>query len=391
MNPLRCDEIKNSLVEYLEFELPLTNREHFYEHLVHCAQCRSVHDELKQILTDVKNIDVVYPSQAFWDGLPGSVLDEVKHQRSTLPQATTEDVPSSNIESNTVSYDDNKVIVFSKIRSRKLNDSILRSEQLSEDGTKQVSPFNEKHAAAKHWPRVVLSIAAAVLIGIVTTFSLLEKEAIIQDSVGFQAKIQTEQSLADLARKIAPLSQPGNQFGFTSQDILFNEFAIGSMFSEAKAYAKAWRAVELKTHLALLKTALLNETSPQHTIINAIDHLQSEFESKSDFIIANQELTRLLNKYAEIIKEQDDKRYNLVKAGAWTFDYALAVVAQDEVRVKQRNQLAELAVVLQINGVPPGVIKSLNKIQGVVNQSTITSRDYQQILDEVENIRSLLG
>ena len=391
MNPLRCDEIKNSLVEYLEFELPLTNREHFSEHLVHCAQCRSVHDELKQILADVKSIDVVYPSQAFWEGLPGSVLDEVKYQRSTLSQTTIEDVPFSNIENNTVSYDDNKVIVFSKIRSRKLNDSILRSEQHAEDNIKPGSLFNEKHAAAKHWPKIALSIAAAVLMGIVTTFSLLEKEAIIHDSVGFQAKIQTEQSLADLARKIAPLSQSGNQFGFTSQNVVFNEFAIGSMFSEVKAYAKAWRAVELKTHLALLKTALLNEASPQRDVIDGVDQLQSELKSQTNFINVNQALTRLLNEYAETIKVQDDKRYNLVKAGAWMFDYALAVVAQDEASVKQRNQLAELAVALQINGVPPGVIKSLNKIQGLVNQSTITNKDYQQILDEVENIRSLLG
>jgi hypothetical protein len=397
MNPLRCDEVRNSLLEYLEFELPLTDREHFYEHLTSCAQCRVVHDELQQVLTDVKSIGVVYPSPAYRDGLAGNVLEEVKRRQSTAAQVPADTMPDGKAAvssgSNAASHA-GKVIVFSRIKERKHKPAAVRSATPPVENIQPVPPGNEKKAAASLWPRIALPAAAAVLIGIAATLSLLkENEVIIQDNIGFQAQIQSEQSLAELAGKIAPMPQPGSQFGFAQQKVLFNGFSIGSMFSAVKAYALAGQPLELKIHLALLKTSLMNEVYPQHNIIDTVSRLQLQIETQVDFAALNRELTLLLNEYAAVIKEQDSQRYNLVKAGAWLFDYALAALAQDDVSIiKQSHQLAQIISELQsIAGVPPGVIKSLGKIQNIVNQpSTNTQRKYQQILDEVENIRSLL-
>ncbi|MCI0507234.1 MAG: zf-HC2 domain-containing protein [Gammaproteobacteria bacterium] len=397
MNPLRCDEVRNSLLEYLEFELPLTDREHFYEHLTSCAKCRVTHDELLQVLTDVKSIGVVYPAQAYWDGLAGNVLEEVKHLQLTAAQVSADAIPDSEAMVNYASHSanhDGKVIVFSRIKDRKRKAAAVHSGTPAITNIQQVTPGNEKKAAARLWSRIALPAAAAVLMGIAVVLSLLEENAvIIQDNIGFQAQIQSEKSLAELAEKIAPLSLPGNQFGFAQQKALFNEFSIGSMFSEAKAYAHAGQSLELKTHLALLKTALLNEADSQRNIIDSVSRLQLQLETQLDFAGLNRELTRLLNEYAAAIKEQDSQRYSLVKAGAWLFDFALSVLAQDDVSiVKQSKQLAQLATALRATGAPPGVIKSLNKIQDIVKEpASFTQSKYQQILNEVENIRSLLG
>ncbi|WP_455366934.1 zf-HC2 domain-containing protein [Kaarinaea lacus] len=402
MNPLRCDEVKNSLVEYLEFELPLTDRERFYEHLAQCSQCRAVHDELQQVLTDVKSIDVVYPPQTYWDDLSGNVLNEIKLLRATAADESIEPMSEAGGFGHDISHDDssdsNNVIVLSEIKSRKINESEKDKVPVyhREYTVEQVEPPKDRQHAAKRWPRIALPIAAAVLIGIATTFALLERQGEIynnkfQDNIGFQAQIQSEQSLAELARKVAPLAQPGNQFGFATQKVLFNEFAIGSLFSEAKAYAAAGQAVELKTYLALLKTALQNEASTQHDIIAGVTQIQLQLSTQNDFVETDKELIRLLNGYVAAIKLQDVQRYNLARAGAWLFDYALAALAHDKKNVKQLSQLAELTTALRSSGVPPGVVKSLEKIQAIAGQTTFADRDYQHLLQEVENIRSLLG
>ena len=394
MNPLRCDEVKNSLVEYLEFELPLTDREQFHAHLARCAQCRAVHDELQQVLTEAKSIDVVYPPHAYWQALAENVLQEVKRLQSTTAQLPDDVAPDGkagvNPDSAAVGYDE-KVIAFSRIKDRKSKPRAIRLDTPATGNSAPVSPEQNKQAKANRWPRIALPIAAAVLIGIAATLSLLEREIAVPDTIGFQAQIHSGQSLADLVGKVAPLPHPSNQFGFARQQALLNEFAVGSMFSEAKAYASSGKLIELKSYLALIKAALSNEPDPQHNIIDALSRLQQRLESPDDLARANQELTRLLNEYAAAIKRQDSQRYTMVRAGAWLFDYALAVLAQDDASVRQFNQLAQLTMDLQTIGVPPGVIKSLNKIQAIANQPSLTPREYQLLLGEIENIRSLLG
>ncbi|WP_455221979.1 zf-HC2 domain-containing protein [Kaarinaea lacus] len=395
MNPLRCEEVKNSLVEYLEFELPMTQREKFYEHLAQCSQCRAAHDELQQVLSEVKDIDVVYPAESYWDDLSENILNEVKHLRPiNAPNSqnhSENDSSTRSIPGRDDSDNDNKVIVFPEIKSRKISEPVVSYENNDKDYTRQIIQSGKAQESARRWPKFALPIAAAILIGVATTFSLIEDKTVIQDNIGFQAKIQSEQSLAELASRITPLSQKGNQFGFVAQKVLFNEFSIGSLFSEAKVYAATGQAVELKTYLALLKTALQRESNPQYNIINGVSQLQLQLEAKNDFVQVNKRLTGLLNDYVAAIKVQDERRYNLARAGAWLFDYALAAVAQDEVRIKQLDRLRELTTALQAAGAPPGVVKSLKQIQEIASQPGITIHEYQQVLEAVENIRSLLG
>ena len=394
MNPLRCDEVKSSLIDYLEFELPLTRREHFYEHLARCTSCQAKHNELQQVLSEAKKIDIIEPPESYWDELPGNVLKEVESLRSSIgPSFQVREDEGSGFD-NEVFSDDGKVIDFksAKEHGRKTkNIDIHQNPDL-----RQVTAKNQEKSIRKpvatNWPKVALPIAAAVLIGIAATFTFLEPEPTnIQDQIGFQAQIRSEKPLVQLAQEITPLSQPGNQFGFASQRALFNGFSIGSMFSEAKVYASSNQLAPLKTYLQLLKTALQNEITPQGGVIRDVVQLQQDLERRGDISSASQVLTQLLNEYALSVKEQDARSYELVKAGAWLFDYTLAVLAEDDVSIRQPDQLSLMVKTLGASNVPPGVIMSLGKIQDIVEKPALSQRHYQQILKEVENIRSLLG
>ena len=392
MNPLRCDEVKNSLIDYLEFELPLTRREHFYEHLSHCAICRVMHDDLQQVLTEAKKIEIIEPPQSYWDELPENILKEVKSLRSSESLASTNVDEGTDTPRSTLS-DGGKVVAFTRINRRVSGVKDFENHEYKVQQTVPVAHVSKnKKSVPISWPKIALPVAAAVLVGITAMFAFMEKEStLFQDHIGFQAKIQSDQSLAQLAQKLSPLSQPGNQLGFTSQQVLFNEFSIGSLFSEAKAYANSGQLVLLNTHLELLKTALKNDANPQYKIIRSVGQLQQQLIIQDNTAEASQVLMNLLNEYVSLVKGQDRQRYELVKAGAWLFDYALAVLAKDDTRIRQSDQLSSIADALRSSKVPPGVNKSLKEIQAVVQQPTLTNREYQEILKEVENIRSLLG
>jgi len=399
MNPLRCDEVKNSLIDYLEFELPLARREHLYEHLAHCSSCQATHDEMQQVLGGAKNIEIVDPPQSYWDELPEKVLKEVKSLRSVesiTPVMEEDEVGGVSDKDSQAFSNDGKVVAFTRINKRMSGAKEVKNISFREDNIRPAASTTQVKSTKKpivvSWPKLAFPIAAALLIGIAATFTFLEKESVIvQDHIGFQAQIQSDQSLAQLAQKLAPHSQSGNQLGFSSQQVLFNEFSIGSLFSEAKAYATSEQLAALKTHLALLKTALINEVNPQHGIIRSVSQLQQQLIAQNNINEVSQTLARLLNEYASSVRGQDGQRYELVKAGAWLFDYALAALAKDDASIRQVSQLSSLARALQESKAPPGVVNSLNRIQGIAQQPTISNREYQQILKEVENIRSLLG
>lgn len=399
MNPLRCNEVQNSLVDYLEFELPLQRREEFYEHLAKCSECRAVYDDLRHVFSEIKSIEVAYPQENYWADLPVNVLNEVKRQRA-LSASDVSDNTASHIFAHDVSSsysDNNKVILFSDIKERKNSESAEFVEsKKSSSSSEQTEANAEELGTVRRWinksnPKTVLPIAAALLLGVALTFSWLGRETVIKDNVGFQAQIQSRQTLAELAGEINPFPQPGNQFGFAEQVNALNGFSIGSLFSEAKAYAAAGRAIELKTYLSLLKSALENESNPKSDIINQIGQLLSQLDGEPDFREASKRLTGLLNNYAAEVSEQDKREYVLVTAGAWLFDFALATVAQDDVNIRQLDKLKRLTSALQSIGVPPGVIASLDEIQATVNQPSLTRQEYRRILQAVDNIRNLLG
>ena len=425
MNPLKCDEVKNSLVEYLEFELSLNLREQFYEHLAACADCRTLHDNIQDVLMKLKHDDIAQPTQHYWDSLADNVLQEVRQKRYVTsvggvyaPGGTGGNI--NHHDEHHHHYDASNVIAFkpsldhstsadhsTDVENQSASDTLgdvhknnhYQSVQISSSAAGHVPDHRASLAkppatsAIVKWPRVVLPAAAAVLIGLAAIFSLLEKPAPqhFVDGTGFQAKINSEQPLAQLAQQIASLSQSGNRFGFSSQAVLFNSFSIGSLFSKARALATVDDLAPLKTQLALLKTALIREHKPQQSTIKALEDLQIQLNAQNSVKGVDEKLVSLFNSYISIAGQDNQANKQLASAGAWLFDYALAALAQDAAQLKQVQQLQLFKDAMQQIGVPPGVDKSFERLLDIAQQENLTQRDYRQVVREVENIRSLLG
>jgi hypothetical protein len=405
MSPLKCDDVKDCLVDYLEFELPMQRREQFYEHLMSCDECRALHDKIQSVLAQLKQDDIKDPGQEYWDNLANNVFHEVKqvqrHISAELVDSTSDTRFNPDRGSN--------IVTFPAVAPAQAKDAMDQARQpgvesiekpqanrpvISKDVPR--APANDSRSArlfTGHWFKFALPVAAAVLVGVAATLSLLEKPVpdTLQDSIGFQAQIQSEQSLAQLTQKIAPLAQPGNHFGFSSQAGVFSSFAIGSMFSEARALTTGEQTAPLKTHLALLKTALLGEKDPQYTLVGMLQDTQRQLNTQNNFVGMDARLVALFNQYLQGAETGSRQRAELAKAGAWLFDYALAALAQDADRLRQAQQLQAFKRALQNSDVPPGVIKSFDRLISVAGKAQLEQKDYRQVVKDVENIRSLLG
>lgn len=422
MNLLKCEEVKSALVEYLEFELPLARREQFYEHLMACDDCRIVHDDMQDVLIKLKYDDMVQPTQDYWDSLADNVLEEVRQQRGSAPLAGGKrNQDKERYKGHEVSHDPmSNVIAFNPLPQHRhpqqqtpLHEQLSQHDQGHASSPRQHTPLRDVHPSqratpvtdrhpmtgdavtplTRHWARVILPAAAALLIGLAAVFSLLEKPQQVRLAGGLtlQDEISSDQPLAYLVQHIAPLSQSGNQFGFSSQAVLFNSFSIGSLFSEARALATVNDVTPLKTQLALLKTALIRETTPKPSVIAGIEELQRQLSAATAIAGVRAQLDVLFEDYVSQARSHSQKSYQLATAGQWLFDYALVALAGDGALLRQVEQLRAYDTALQSIGVPPGVGRSFARLIEIAQQVQLTQRDYRQVVREIENIRSLLG
>lgn len=416
MNLLKCDEIKESLIDYLEFELPLSSREAFHDHLTHCSQCRKLHDELQSVMVEVKDIDVPEPQPGYWEALPHRVLAQVKdnkQQDSQLtPDAKTDrfDLPERTQLSSTAVTQDDNVLLFSRKRDRKTvdvpekvdvdmssNQDINNSHVPRSDEPFDSEVETDKQQRKISWPKIALPIAAAILVAVGTMFKTDEIERsknLFYSPTQFQSSIDSEKSIASLAQTVAPVSQSTTGFGFANQHTILNTFSLGSMFSETIAYTASEEHALLNTHLQLLKTALTRGSISAENAVESINNIQDTLAADAgdiDMPSIGLKLAELFDSYAMQVKERNHGHFVLLYAGAWSFDYSLAVLAKDFQRVKQKDRIEYFKSELHKLNAPIGVANSFDVILKNIERKDLGEAGYTVLLKEIDNIRSLLG
>ena len=418
MNPLKCDEVKESLIDYLEFELPLSSREVFHDHLTHCSQCRKLHDEIQSVMVDVKNMDVPEPAPGYWKSLPHKVLAEVKNEK--LPEShINTDVKTDRYykpdpdetASATSSVTNDNVLLFSRGRDRndgevppmtdmnmKTGEDINNSQAQQQTEPHELGVANGKKHRLFSWPKIALPIAAAILVAVGTMFQTQEIERnknLFYNPADFQSSISSDKPVATLAQNVAPVSQSTTGFGFANQFTILNTFSLGSMFSETIAYSASEEHALLNTHLQLLKTALTRGSVPAEDAVGKIDEIQSILAADNKGVVDMRaiglKLSEVLDSYAMQVKEKNHGHFVLLYAGAWSFDYSLAVLAKDPQRIKQKARIEYFKSELHKLNAPIGVANSFDSMLKKIDAKELGDAGYQVLLKEIENIRSLLG
>jgi len=473
MKLMSCDDVQSSLIDYIEFELPMSRRQQFNAHLTHCDQCQEMHDELQSVIVDAKSIEIREPGPQFWQELPNKVLAEVNRQervklehvkhehvkqepfqsqhQGELDYATTLDssiadsvkragsLPSENTGYADMSGDmrGDNILPFkalattpaasgvvdcndqsetqpvyqrlssTKIRAKNRTTSAsLMSESQCSEQQPSTEPFADKPYSRFTWPKKALPMAASLLVAIggvlmvnqisvdkVNSVPFDNNAPMFYDSVAVQGEIAagaaiSNQALASLAQTMVPITHQSARFGFTSQNAILNSFSIGALFTETIVYIKSDDETLVKTHLALLGSAMHRQAGSKH-LIQGIEALQTQHEIDPD-VRANQ-LSQLMNHYAASLQSIADKEFFLFKLGAWSYDFALAALAKDASLYDKADDINAFKAQLQRLGAPAGVAKSLEEINARITKDVMTEGDYKRTIEEMENIRSLLG
>ncbi|NOZ54018.1 MAG: zf-HC2 domain-containing protein [Gammaproteobacteria bacterium] len=439
MHQLSCDDIQSSLIDYLEFELPILLRQQFNEHLTLCDQCREQHDDLQNVIIDTKSLGTEEPDQQFWQELPNKILHEVKSHEHQTSHATADSTIAS-------IADDATGNIFSDAFSNRLQSksnvlpftALAKKAQLSstEDNrigiqpkpkhpqilqrqtpeTPETQQLNEKPYSKLSWPKIILPMAASAMLAVCSVLFVNQSNIhqsdhvrisndtpMHYDSVAAQLRISTDaaltdKALANLAQAMIPINHQSPRFGFTSQNAILNSFSIGALFSETIVYIKSNDKTLVKTHLALL-SSVLSQQADSKQLVQKIQLLQTQIQSGSSPAVNADALNKIMNRYASSLKSvvnnslksAADKELVLFKAGAWSYDLALAALAKVALLSSQVDEINIFKNQLQHLGAPAGVSKSLEEINDLAMKKVMSDEDYKKIVQEIENIRSLAG
>jgi len=463
MNRMSCDEVQSSLVDYIEFELPISQRQQFNAHLTHCDQCRELHDDLQNVLVDAKSIEINEPGAQFWQELPNNVLTAVRQQRQNDARYTpVTDLAMTGMVETTSEFSDDGAVFRDKLgeisgenvlpfrartERRPVNEmagkkqpvrhvpatnaqpdnqrqaantnkplkpnhafttGVRQGTEQSTEQTPVVERFGEKPCSKFSWPKIALPIAASVLIAVSGVLLVNQsgvnnpggmqfdnETPIFYDSVAAHEQISTgtamsDKALAALAQTMVPISHQSARFGFTSQNAILNSFSIGALFTETIVYIKSEDSTLVKTHLALLGSAMYRQAGSKR-LLQSIEMLKTDIQQDGDTVTNAFRLNQLMNQYAASLKSIADKEFVLFKLGAWSYDFALAALAKDVSLHHKVDEIIAFKAQLQQLGAPAGVTKSLQEINALITKEVMTDGDYRKTVEAVENIRSLLG
>ena len=70
MSSRNCKEIRAELLDYIEQEMPMDERQRVAEHLAECHNCKEEYKGLRAMLNKAKNLAVEDPGEEFWRQLP---------------------------------------------------------------------------------------------------------------------------------------------------------------------------------------------------------------------------------------------------------------------------------------------------------------------------------
>lgn len=211
------------------------------------------------------------------------------------------------------------------------------------------------------------------------------------DSLSFQAGIQRETKLSELAETHLKSNGGETTYGFAAKSNEAKIFLIGTIYAESVAYfhsgdydqaAKRLEAIEKQFITLDVSEALFNYIAK---VRNRIQRHEYSQEAMADFLSC---LQPFLEDYCNT-KGQDE--LTLFRAGTWLVDMALSAAAGDTGRFRNSGKLDYFTRELQRMSAPQGVMQALAKIKKIMDKEKIGKRDTKKLLEQLKAIQSYLA
>ncbi len=359
MKLMTCKQVQSALVDYIESELPVHQRNGIQDHISECMECTQEFNGLSAMLKNTKSLSIPDPGDEFWEALPQRVLSDVKVQKSAMASG----------------------------------ENIQPMKQANKSKNKQ-NPSTTNHASCgTHWLLKALPIAATVLLTLSAIFLFPNADNIKFDSLSFQHRIETQQGLPELVRKFIPIQEMSARYGFSEQSRHVNTFVIGSLFAETLALLSIENSTSGVKHLDLLVNDL-SSMDVDSQLISQISGIRSIVKEGRKPRISLRQLAAFQDDFEQYLKDKkgdDTKEIVLFRMGAWTVDFGLAAAANNKKLLKQADKLNYFKQALERIEAPIGAINTLNNIAHIVTQENISDRNTESLFQMVQKLRGLLG
>lgn len=331
MTELRCRDVEEMLVDYLEGELREDQRTDVENHVRGCASCAVARSEFEGLREALRRDTTPDPGTAFWKSFPERVWQAYR--------AEAKDKAANELGAR-----------WSRVRTAL-----------------------ESLMSAPRW----VPVAAALLIAIGASYLALRAPVNELDAAAFQARIRSDINMATLAHDAANEVASPNQFGFAQADGSVTYFRLGWWYAESLAYSAGGDVETARARLAAI-AAILRAAAPR-----LADSLGGE-PSVRNIAAFEPQLLRV----ARSTGERDEA---LFRAGVWLENLALAAAAGDDHALHAAApSLAVLGHDLERARIPPGAQRDFRELSGILAHTTLSVNDLAEVRRLVRRIQIIL-
>lgn len=331
MKTITCQTAQPLLLDYAENELDGAQRTALQVHLGSCPHCQQELKAIENLRTALSGQRVADPGALFWENFPDRVWQAYQAEPSTQQRPRL----------------------------------ALRAKQI----------FSRWHAVMA--PRVWVPALATVALVVGLVLFLTPEIPGTRGIASFQARIQSSENLAMLARRSAPPLPSANLFGFSATPHMANFFRVGHRYAESLAYAAGGDAVSTRQRLAEIGQ-LLGDSPKEAT------RLASE----------NPSLQQVMALEPELVQRAHQAGMHstvLFRAGGGLMNLALAVAARDRTAVREAlPELRQLRHDLEPAGVAPGALRDLGTLETLLSSDNLSDRNFAEALRLIRDIQLIL-
>lgn len=332
MTELRCQEVEELLLDYVEGELIAPRQAEVERHLRGCTACAGEQRRIETLRQALREDEPPDPGAAFWRSFP----DRVWHAYQT---------------------EINRIDAVPAGWGARLRRALAPLEDLF---------------AAPRW----VPVAAALVLAVGVGYFVLHAPAPGLDAAAYQARIRSDQNLAALAREAAVELPPPAQFGFAASEGV-NYFRLGHWYAEALAYTAGGDTDAARARLDAMTTALTG-TAPR-----LAEQLRGQ-PSVAD-------LAALEPKLLRVARSRSDRDEVLFRTGVWLANLALAAAAGDAAALRTAApRLLDLARELEAAQVAPGARRNLHELAELIARDALSEQDRANVRRLVRRVQTVL-
>lgn len=341
MKDKSCQNCLAQMHDYLNDELPVTDKMAISEHLQQCKSCQNIFEHEQSLLASLHGLASPDPGKIFWDAFPQQVLQAYKQE--------------------------------------------VRHEMQSKQTTGFINKLRDLFTIR---PSLLQGLTYSIMIGVVVLLLYTYNGAPAQpDITAYLVALEHPQQIAQHLDKNKMISHNANIFSFSKQNDI-NYFTLGTLYSHASTYLIVGDHQKAAIYLNKIQSLPFNSAAIKTKLNNTISALNNPATANEEVVVTMQQLYHIL---ASTLPDKNNTLHtDMFNLGIW-INYTMIAAATDNTGILQQKSLHDFfKITAQSSQLAPGVLSKLKKINTLFATSPLDDNTATQITALCRQIQSIL-